>query len=46
MTQVSYRRAYAMLFLLFSLLAPPPTQAADEVVRIGFNVKITRDLNR
>ena len=39
-------RLILLLSTLLSLLAPPPTQAADEVVRIGFNVKITRDLNR
>ncbi len=46
MTNHASRHAYVMLFMLFSLLATPQTQAADEVVRIGFNVKITRDLNR
>jgi hypothetical protein len=40
------RKLFLLLSMLFSLLAPLPTQAADEVVRIGFNVKITRDLNR
>lgn len=46
MTHLASRHAYAMLFLLFNLLATGPAPAADEVVRIGFNVKITRDLNR
>ena len=46
MTNHASRHAYAMLFMMFSLLAAPPALAADEVVRIGFNVKITRDLNR
>ncbi len=39
-------RVILLLSMLFGLLAVPALQAADEVLRIGFNVKIARDLNR
>jgi len=40
------RKLILLLSMLFGLLVVTPTQAADDVVRIGFNVKIARDLNR
>jgi len=40
------RKLILLLSMLASLLVLTPTQAADDMVRIGFNVKITRDLNR